>query len=48
MDYITKDTKTFQNTTKIAPIREENKVVEEPKEENYEKISIMDLLGDDF
>ena len=50
MDYIDENTKTYQNTTNFAEMKEHNKeeVKEEKKEENYEKISILDLLGDDF
>lgn len=53
MDLIDENIKTFQNTTNFIHEKEDNKVVskdnkQENKEENYEKISILDLLGDDF
>ena len=50
MDFIDEFTKTFQNTTNFIEEKEDNKHVEREikKEENYEKISILDLLGDDF
>ena len=50
MDYVDENTKTYQNTTNFADIKEHNKeeTKAEKKEENYEKISILDLLGDDF
>ena len=50
MDFIDENTKTFQNTTNFIEEKEDNKHIEKEvkKEENYEKISILDLLGDDF
>ena len=50
MDYIDENTKTYQNTTNFAEMKEHNReeVKEDKKEDNYEKISILDLLGDDF
>ena len=41
--------KTYQDDTAHFTLeRKEEKVVEEVKDDNYEKISILDLLGDDF
>ena len=50
MDFIDNNTKTYKNTTNFVHEREDNKDIlkEEKKEKNYEKISILDLLGDDF
>ena len=50
MDYIDENVKTFKNTTNFVQEKADNKsnIKPEEKEENYEKISILDLLGDDF
>ena len=50
MDYIDENIKTYKNTTNFVQEKEENKASskKEDKEDNYEKISILDLLGDDF
>jgi hypothetical protein len=50
MDYIDENTKTYKNMTNFVQEKEDNKDIEKEnkKEENYEKISILDLLGDDF
>ena len=50
LDYIDENTKTYKNTTNFVQEKEDNKDIEKnvKKEENYEKISILDLLGDDF
>ena len=50
MDYIDENVKTFKNTTNFVQAKEDNKNSNKPeeKEENYERISILDLLGDDF
>ena len=50
IDIIDENTKICQNTTNFLKEKLDNKNVEkeESKEENYEKISILDLLGDDF
>ena len=50
LDYIDENIKTYQNTTNFAELKEHNKEEhkEDKKEDNYEKISILDLLGDDF
>ena len=50
MDYVDENTKTYKNMTNFVQEKEDNKDIEREnkKEENYEKISILDLLGDDF
>jgi len=50
LDYVDENTKTYQNTTNFAQEREHNKEEDKEvkKDDNYEKISILDLLGDDF
>ena len=52
IDIIDENIKTYQNTTNFVQekldTRHEAKEKEEVETENYEKISILDLLGDDF
>ena len=50
MDYIDENIKTYKNTTNFVQEKEDNKAnsKSEEKDSNYEKISILDLLGDDF
>ena len=49
---IDENIKTYQNTTNFVQEKLDNKhevkEKEEVETENYEKISILDLLGDDF
>ena len=52
IDVIDENIKTYQNTTNFVQekldTKHEVKEKEEVETENYEKISILDLLGDDF